>query len=91
MGNEPTHLSELVRRGSLAALKREADRRRMETAAIKRLLPAEEAAHVVNAATNDAGELVLVMDTPAWAARMRYCVAALPNKKVRISVLPRGG
>ena len=84
-------MSELVRRGSLAALKREAERRRMETVAIKRLLPAEEAAHVVNAATNDAGELVLVMDTPAWAARMRYCVAALPNKKVRISVLPRGG
>ena len=63
----------------------------METVAIRRLLPAEEAAHLVNAATNDAGELVLVMDTPAWAARVRYCAGALPNKKVRISVLPRGG
>ncbi len=91
MGNEPKHLAELLRRGSLAELKREAERRRMETAAIRRLLPAEEAAHLVNAATNDAGELVLVMDTPVWAARVRYCAAALPNKRVRISVLPRGG
>jgi len=63
----------------------------METAAIRRLLPPEEAEHVVNAATNGFGELVLVMDTPAWAARVRYCVGSLPNKKVRISVLPRGG
>lgn len=63
----------------------------METAEIKRLLPAEEGAHVVNAATNAAGELVLVMDSPTWAARVRYCVGALPNKKVRISVSPRGG
>ena len=62
----------------------------METAQTKRLLPAEEGAHLVSAATNAAGELVLVMDTPAWAARVRYCVGALPNKKVRISVLPRG-
>ena len=84
-------MAELLRRGSLAELKREAERRRMETAAIRRLLPAEEAAHLVNAATNDAGELVLVMDTPVWAARVRYCAAALPNKRVRISVLPRGG
>jgi hypothetical protein len=63
----------------------------METAEIKRLLPPEEAAHVVNAASNGDGEIVLVMDTPAWAARVRYCVGALPNKRVRITVLPRGG
>jgi hypothetical protein len=63
----------------------------METAEIKRLLPPEEAAHVMNAATNGDGEIVLVMDTPAWAARVRYCVGALPNKRVRITVLPRGG
>jgi hypothetical protein len=91
MGNEPKHLSELVGRGPLGALRREAERRRMETVEIRRLLPPEEAAHLVNAATNDAGELVLVMDTPVWAARVRYCVGALPNRRVRISVLPRGG
>lgn len=91
MGNEPTHLSELLSRGSLADLKREAERRRMETAEIRRLLPTDEAAHLVNAATNDAGELVLLMDTPAWAARVRYCLGSLPNKKILIRVQPRGG
>ena len=62
----------------------------METARIRKLLPAEEAAHVVSAATNDAGELVLVMDTPSWAARVRYCLNALPGGEVKIRVVPRG-
>ena len=47
--------------------------------AFAKLLPADEAAHVVSAATNEAGELVLVMDTPSWAARVRYCLRALPG------------
>ena len=62
----------------------------METARIRKLLPAEEAAHVVSAATNEAGELVLVMDTPSWAARVRYCLNALPGGDVKIRVVPRG-
>ena len=62
----------------------------METAAIRRLLPAEEAAHLVSAATNDVGELVLVMDTPAWAARVRYCLGALPQRnECGLGVQPR--
>jgi hypothetical protein len=63
----------------------------METARVRSLLPAEEGAHVVSATTNEAGELILVMDTPSWAARVRYCVSALPNAAVKIRVLPRGG
>lgn len=63
----------------------------METVRVKGLLPAEEAAHVVSAATNEAGELVLVMDTPSWAARVRYCLGALPSLKAKVRVLPRGG
>jgi len=62
----------------------------LETARIRKLLPAEEAAHVVSAATNEAGELVLVMDTPSWAARVRYCLNALPGGDVKIRVVPRG-
>jgi hypothetical protein len=91
MADEPRHLSELLGQGSVARLQREAERRRLETAKIRRLLPAEEGAHLVSAATNDAGELILVMDTPSWAARVRYCVGALPNSAVKIRVLPRGG
>lgn len=91
MSDEPRHLSELLRRGGLARLQRESDRRRLETAEVRKLLPVEEAAHLVSATTNEAGELVLVMDTPSWAARVRYSVAALPHKHVRVRVLPRGG
>ncbi len=91
MSKEPRPLSDLLTHGSLAGLAREAERRRETTAAVKRLLPPEEASHLVSAATNAAGELVLVMDAPAWAARVRYCVDKLPSAPVRIRVLPRGG
>lgn len=91
MANEPKKLADVLATGSLAALQRESERRRLATAEIKKLLPAEEAAHLVSAVTNAAGELVLVMDTPAWAARVRYATANLPNPRVRIRVLPRSG
>jgi hypothetical protein len=89
MADEPRHLSELLKQGSLSQLMREAERRRTETVNIRRLLPAEEGSHLVSAATNELGELVLVMDSPSWAARIRYCVGVLPT--ARIKVLPRGG
>jgi hypothetical protein len=91
MGDEPRHLSELLTQGPLARVLREAERRRTETARIRNLLPAEEGAHLVSASTTEAGELVIVMDTPSWAARVRYCVGALPCTAVKIKVLPRGG
>jgi hypothetical protein len=91
MADEPRKLAEILGTGPLSALTREAVRRRTATAAIRRLLPAAEASHLVSASTNEAGELVLVMDTPSWAARVRYCVDALPSDQVRIRVLPRGG
>jgi len=92
MPDEPRHLSEVLNAGPVARVVRESERRRLETARIRKLLPAEEAAHVVSAATNEAGELVLVMDTPSWAARVRYCLRALPGgAEVKIRVLPRSG
>ena len=84
-------MSELLERGTVARVLREAERRRMETVRVRGLLPAEEAAHLVSASSNDAGELVLVMDTPAWAARMRYCTGSLPYRVVKVRVLPAGG
>jgi hypothetical protein len=89
MNRDPRHMSELLKAGPLAALLREAERRRAETARLRDLLPAAEAAHVVSATTNESGELVLVMDTPAWAARARYIVGALPRARVKIRVAPR--
>ena len=90
MKRDPRHMSEFLREGALSGLLREAERRRSETARVRNLLPAEEAAHVVSATTNESGELVLVMDTPAWAARARYAVSALPHERVKIRVVPRG-
>jgi hypothetical protein len=90
MGNEPRRLADLMTTGALADLAREAERRRVETADIRARLPAAEAEHLVSAVTNAAGELVLVMDAPSWAARVRYCVADLTQAPVRIKVLPRG-
>jgi hypothetical protein len=91
MNRDPRHMSELLREGPLSGLLREAERRRTETVRIRELLPTEEAAHVVSATTSESGELVLVMDTPAWAARARYAVSALPHARVKIRVMPRGG
>jgi hypothetical protein len=91
MGDEPRHLSKVLAQGPVARVLREAERRRLETARIRSLLPADEAAHLVSASTNETGDLVLVMDTPSWAARVRYCVGALPCAAVKIRVLPRGG
>ena len=91
MADAPRHLSELLNAGPLSRVLREAERRRTETARVRTLLPAEEAAHVVSAATNAAGELVLVMDAPSWAARVRYCLSTLPHVRVKITVLPRSG
>jgi hypothetical protein len=92
MTDEPRHLSELIRKeGPFARLLREANRRKTETGRIRSLLPAEEAVHLVSASTDEVGDLVLVMDTPSWAARVRYCVASLPYARVKIRVLPHGG
>jgi hypothetical protein len=91
MNRDPRHMSELIRQGPLAELVREVERRKTETARVRALLPAEEAAHVVSATTNESGELVLVMDTPAWAARARYAVSALPHARVKVRVVPRAG
>jgi hypothetical protein len=91
MGNEPRKLGDVMTSGALADLTREAERRRLTTADIRGKLPAAEAEHLVSASTNSAGELVLVMDAPSWAARVRYCVAGLADGPVRIKVAPRGG
>jgi hypothetical protein len=90
MTDAPRHLSEFLNAGPLSRVLRESERRRLETARVRKLLPEEEAAHVVSAATNEAGELVLVMDTPSWAARVRYCVSALPHARVKVRALPLG-
>ncbi len=88
---DPRSLADCIANGPLGALAREADRRRLATEDIRKLLPTDEATHLVSAATDSAGELVLVMDSPSWAARVRYSIEKLPTARVRIKVVPRGG
>jgi hypothetical protein len=88
---EPRSLADYLADGPLGALAREANRRRLATEEIRKLLPADEALHLVSAATNPAGELVVVMDSPSWAARVRYSLDRLPNARVLVKVVPRGG
>jgi hypothetical protein len=91
MPDDPRSIAEVLRSGALGELGREAERRREMTAQVCRHLPTPEASHLVSAATNDAGELVIVMDSPSWAARVRYFTAALPHERVIVKVQPRGG
>jgi hypothetical protein len=88
---DPRSLADCLADGPLGALAREANRRRLATEEIRRLLPADEATHLVSAATDSDGELVLVMDSPSWAARVRYSIERMPTTRVRIKVVPRGG
>lgn len=81
-------LAELLHSGRLGHLAAEAERRRGLTEQIRGLLPADEAAHLVCANTNEAGELVLTMDASVWAARVRYSAERLGGKRLRVKVLP---
>ncbi|HEX6996727.1 MAG TPA: DciA family protein [Gammaproteobacteria bacterium] len=90
MNRAPRSLAELLRSGQLAALREAAEDRREMTARIRALLPPEEAEHLRGASMTESGDLVLVMDSPAWAARVRYCTAGLPAGRVRVRVLPEG-
>jgi len=53
-------------------------------------LPPEEAEHLVSASTSAAGELVLVMDSAVWAARVRYRGAELGAERLKVRVVPEG-
>jgi hypothetical protein len=91
VADDVRRLHEILQSGALAALGREAERRRDSTAAIRRHLPTDLAAHLVSAVRDAEGVLVLVMDSPSWAARARYSAADLGEERVVVKVLPLGG
>ncbi len=93
----PTSLAELLRRSErLRGLRAQAEERRRLTGQIRALLPAAEAAHLLAAYVSRSAELVLVLDSPAWAARVRYAqdrllaaVQPLAITRIRIQARPR--
>jgi hypothetical protein len=81
-------LGQILRTGALAQLTDEAQRRRETTARVRDLLPPDEAAHLVAAHVNARGELVVAMDSAAWAARVRYREELLGERRLRVRVVP---
>jgi predicted nucleic acid-binding Zn ribbon protein len=88
--DRPRSLGELLQSGDISRLKAEAAKRRELAARVRAELPEAEAEHVVSAHFDDQGLLVIGMDSPAWAARLRYSTAELLGKplKVRTAVPP---
>ena len=79
----------------LKRLRAEVVKRRELTERIRTMLPPGEALHLLTAHINSLGELVLVLDSPAWAARARYCQESLKRSlkpeginRVRIQARP---
>lgn len=83
-------LAELLNSGSLGQLTAESRRLQDLADSVRERLPAEEAAHLVAANTDDEGRLVLVMDASVWAARVRYMARELGEDRIKVRVLPRG-
>ena len=87
--NRPRSVAELLNSGTIERLAREARRRRTLVSEIRALLPADEAAHLVSADFDDAGFLVLGMDSAAWAARVRCAYPELAGRRLKVRVVPR--
>lgn len=83
-------LAELLNTGSLGRLATESRRRQDIAEDVRRRLPEKEAAHLVAANTDEEGRLVLVMDAPVWAARVRYMARELGEDRIRVRVIPHG-
>lgn len=84
----PKPIAELFKKGQLEKLAMEAERQRSLTDRIRSMLPSEEADHLINVSIDEEDELVLVMDTPAWAARVRYSAKNLGRDRITVKVIP---
>jgi hypothetical protein len=89
--NDPRSIGDLLQSGDISRLANEAADRRRLAARVRSELPPAESEHVVSAHIDENGDLVIGMDSPAWAARLRYATDQLlgMNLKVRTAV-PRG-
>lgn len=90
-GDDPQPLARLLQTGQLGKLAAEARSRRGLAERIRSLLPAEEAAHLVSAGIGNADELVLIMDSSVWAARVRFRAQGLGYQRIKVKVQPPSG
>lgn len=86
----PRPLADLLRTGDISRLRAEAAERRELAVRVRSELPEPEASHVVSAHVDDAGRLVVGMDSAAWAARVRYSRPELLGREVLVRVAVPG-
>jgi hypothetical protein len=82
-------LEQLLSHGELAGLVADARERAALTAAVRALLPSEEAEQLVGAHWDDEGRLVLSVSSGTWAARLRFTQSELGAQRIRVRVAPR--
>ena len=86
--SNPQKLEQILRSGRLADLVDRANRRKETTHRIKSMLPDDEADHLVAASVDGSGTLTIVMDSSAWAAKVRYRQEQLGAVSLRVKVAP---
>ena len=76
---KPISVSELLAQSQskLKHLKQGADAAGRTLAALQRALPAEQAGHVFGASLDEAGTLTVLVDSGAYATRLRYALPEL--------------
>ena len=87
----PRAIGDLLLSGDIASLGAEARERRELAASVRAELPESERAHVVSAHIDDEGRLVVAVDSPAWAARLRHSHDRLLDREVRVRVAVPAG
>jgi len=90
-GNDPRSIGDLLQSGDISRLATEAAERRKLAAQVRLELPDAISEHVVSAHIDGAGDLVIGMDSPAWAARLRYSTEKMLGRTLKVrTAVPRG-
>jgi hypothetical protein len=89
-GQTPRPLRELLLSGDIAKLKTEAEQRRQLLQRVRADLPDDTAGHVVSARLDPDGQLVVGVDSAAWAAKLRYERDSLLDRGLKVRVVAPG-
>ena len=87
---KPRSLADVINQGRLGEIAAKARSRQTTSAQIRSILPAEEAKSVVDAHWEDDQTLVLIVSSPAWAARIKTkAPETLGAQRLKVRVVPR--
>jgi len=86
----PRPLRELLQSGDIARIRTEAEGRRKLLKQVRAELPGETAGHVVSARLDPDGQLVIGVDSAAWAAKLRYERDSLLGRGLLVRVVAPG-